>query len=126
MNVVTYMQLISDAQIICESEQVVSLKAMQDVFGELASWTAINNEQSDLVKFLDILIKSETDYSVDKLRCLGLLWCYGSVNDKANVLFNFINEDRFASKEDSQFTNIFCDLINLAIKIGNTTQKEFD
>lgn len=71
----------------------VSLKCLQEAFKNHKSWAALNNKDSELVRFLKETCDGEVSgddlrFSSFKLRILGLLWCEGNPKEKAPELYD--------------------------------------
>ena len=72
----------------------IPISAMQKAFKTHESWNDLNDENSDFVKFL----KTECSYedtqniSIQKMRCVGILWCKGNAIEKATELYEIMQD----------------------------------
>ena len=71
----------------------VTLASLQTAFKPHSSWNALNDEDSNLVKFLNDACKFEDEpeknvFSCHQLRILGLLWCEGDPKEKVHELYD--------------------------------------
>ena len=57
-----------------------------------SSWNDLNNEDSDFVKFLREYCSEGDDFSIFKLRCIGILYCDGSHHEKASELYDCMQD----------------------------------
>ena len=70
----------------------ISLGAFAEAMKTHASWSDLNNEESDFVKFLRAEASEEDDLSVAKLRVFGILYCQGENIEKAAELFDCMQD----------------------------------
>jgi len=71
----------------------VTLASLQAAFKPHDSWNALNDEESNLVKFLNEICAAEEEpeknkFSCHQLRVLGLLWCEGDAKEKVHELYD--------------------------------------
>ena len=103
MDVNGYMNLLKKACKITHPDKAehevkdVSLTALREVFSKHKSWSALNDEESEFVRFLEATceflcseVPEETHFSTRKLRALGLLWCEGDPNEKVVEFYDII------------------------------------
>ena len=65
---------------------------MQKAFKSHESWNALNDENSEFVKFMkkECSYEDTQDISIQKLRCVGILWCNGTAVKKAVELYEIM------------------------------------
>lgn len=83
----------------------VWLSQLQAEFKPFESWSDLNNEESNLVKFLTATCKYEGDLKKQgggdeepegvafhelKLKTLGLMWCHGSKEERATQFYGMV------------------------------------
>lgn len=105
----------------------VSLKELQVAFKNHSSWSDLNDEGSELVKFLKttcLYENSETSgdnmrFSSQKLRALGTLWCKGSYQEKVVEFYDNVQPNSSATiqADDPDFEPNFYLMLDFATEI---------
>ena len=76
----------------------MNLASLQVAFKPHDSWNALNDENSNLVKFLNEICKEEENpehnkFSCHQLRIMGVLWCEGDAKEKVHELYDNLQDN---------------------------------
>ena len=66
---------------------------MAKAFNSHSSWSALENENSDFVKFLNDFCVANGKIETRKLKVLGVLWCEGKPSEKAEELYDLLQDN---------------------------------
>ena len=105
----------------------ISWGELRKVFKNYKSWAALNDEESDLMKFLkETCLYEDSPESGDdmrfdsfKLRVLGLLWCEGGADEKSVEFYDNCqdNNQPEIAAEDKDFAPNFYQMLNFATEV---------